>query len=271
MDSWPLLLVLLGCCCLVVSRAQGILTSTLSGDMPFVQSFQDPKYKIEFHELDSPFTMTDDQEKIPMTDRDGKKYVCALSNPKVPHSGKTGDVQNGSGIGLVMDERSTRKSPEELLAEMKDFCYRRDEGWWSYVLCFKGDVRQFHADTSSGNKKGQITQEFMLGQYDKEATEELHRNSEQSFLQKDPRSQTAAQRYHVHLHTNGTKCDLTGEPRETEVRYFCSDNEQLMIRSIKEAPSCKYTVVVHVPALCKHSLFQGEQSPWVLIHCNEVA
>lgn len=24
-------------------------------------------------------------------------------------------------------------------------------------------------------------------------------------------------RYHAHLHTNGTKCDLTNEPRETEV------------------------------------------------------
>lgn len=176
---------------------------------------------------------TDNQEKIPMTDRDGKKYVCALSNPRVQHSGKTGDVHNGSSIGLVTDERSTRKSPEELLEELKDLCFRRvtiksyllrdllaaylrqkkgpttfflwwsmtcqnthvkptqlklrdsdrfnelkkedvprghevhrmycliqDEGWWSYVLCFKGDVRQFHADTSTGNKKVDLEYSF---------------------------------------------------------------------------------------------------------------
>lgn len=271
MEPWPLLLVLLWCCGLVVSSAEGILTSTLSEERQFAQSFQDPKYKIEFHGLDSPFPMTHNQEKIPMTDRDGKKYLCALSNPRVQHSGKTGDVQNGTSIGLVTDERSTRKSPDELLEELKDLCFGRDEGWWSYILCFKGDYRQFHADAGVGNKKGQITQEFILGQYDEKATAELHRNSEEVFLQKDPRSQTAAQRYHAHLHTNGTKCDLTNEPRETEVRYVCSDSGQLLIRSIKEAPSCKYTVVFHVPALCKHSLFQEEQPPWIPIHCNEVA
>lgn len=92
----------------------------------------------------------------------------------------------------------------------------------------------------------QIVQEFVLGTYDAEATAVLHSNSPNVSLQKDPRSQNAAQRfvpyplffahkvcsaalsafnntnlnlyrYHAHVYTNGTICDLTNQPRETEV------------------------------------------------------
>ena len=41
----------------------------------------------------------------------------------------------------------------------------------------------------------QIVQEFVLGKYDAEATAELHSNSPNISLQKDPRSQNAAQRF----------------------------------------------------------------------------
>lgn len=40
----------------------------------------------------------------------------------------------------------------------------------------------------------QIVQEFVLGTFDAEATAALHQNSPNVSLQKDPRSQSAAQR-----------------------------------------------------------------------------
>jgi hypothetical protein len=115
-----------------------------------------------------------------------------------------------------------------------------------------------------------LVQEFVLGSFDEEATAALHQESPNVSLQKDPRSQSAAQRYHAHVYTNGTICDLTDQRRETEVRFVCSETGRALINSIKEAPTCKYTVVFHAPMLCKHPSFQGERQPWVVIDCNEM-
>ncbi|BFI34276.1 protein OS-9 [Marchantia polymorpha subsp. ruderalis] len=268
--AWPLCVVLFVRWISTTSAEQGF-PSSAGGEMPFVQSFQEPKYKIELHPVDSPHPTAPDQEVVPMTDRDGRRYMCALSDPHVTQNAKKDEgQQNGSSIGLVTDARSTRKTPDELLLALKDKCSRRLEGWWRYELCYKEDIRQFHVDTTG--KKDVVTQEFTLGKYDEEATAALHRDKNDAFLQKDPRSQSAAQRYHAHLYTNGTRCDLTNEPRQTEVRFVCSTEPgKAFINSIKEAPSCKYTVIFHVPMLCDHPLFHEEQPPWVMIHCNEVA
>lgn len=42
------------------------------------------------------------------------------------------------------------------------------------------------------------------------------------------------------------------------------------MNSIKEAPTCKYTLVFHAPMLCKHPAFQEERQPWVVIDCNAI-
>ncbi|KAL3690127.1 hypothetical protein R1sor_016436 [Riccia sorocarpa] len=238
------------------------------GNMPFAHSFQEPKYKVEIHSIDSPYATAPNQEVIPMTDRDGRRYMCALTEPLSQNGRKEEGQQNGSNVGLVTEARSTRKTPEELLSALEEKCLIRQEGWWTYELCYNANIVQFHIDPSSKKK----TQEFVLGRFDEEATAALHRDRAYAFLQKDPRSETAAQRYHAHLYTNGTRCDLTNEPRETEVRFVCSsETGKAYIHSIKEAPSCKYTVIFHVPMLCDHPLFREEQPPWVMIHCNEVA
>jgi protein OS-9 len=115
--------------------------SQSAGDV--VHSVQDPKYKIEFHSIDSPVLPTPEQETIMMTDRDGKKFRCNLPLPESTHDVKE-EQQNGSSIGLTADDRSTRKTPEDLLEALKEKCFRRFEGWWIYELCYKTRLRQFH-------------------------------------------------------------------------------------------------------------------------------
>jgi len=50
----------------------------------------------------------------------------------------------------------------------------------------------------------------------------------------------------------------------------CSENGRALMNSIKEAPTCKYTLVFHAPMLCKHPAFQEERQPWVVIDCNAI-
>ncbi|XP_024537037.1 protein OS-9 homolog isoform X1 [Selaginella moellendorffii] len=230
-----------------------------------VPSFQDPKYKLQFHELQDPYSPEDpDTEMVRMTDRDGRKFECFL--PKKPEASPL-DGANETEATLA---EISRRTPEELLDVLKDRCFHRHEGWWTYELCYHGKFRQVHFETSKKDKKSQEAQEFVLGVYDAEATARLH-SSTPVLIQKDPRSQTAALKYFAHMYVNGTKCDLTGAPRETEVRFVCADSGMLLISSIKESPTCKYTVIFQAPMLCKHPLFQEERQPWLVVNCNSVS
>ena len=50
----------------------------------------------------------------------------------------------------------------------------------------------------------------------------------------------------------GSVCDLTGLPRETEVRYVCDREQGLLLQSQSEASTCKYVVIVVSSRLCDH-------------------
>ncbi|GFY80806.1 ER lectin-like protein [Actinidia rufa] len=96
-----------------------------------------------------------------------------------------------------------------------------------------------------------VVQEFVLGDYDAKFTAAYNQNPANVSTLKDPRSKDASQRYHAHQYTNGTMCDLTNRPRETEVRFVCSES-RTMISSITELSTCKYALTVQCPMLCKH-------------------
>ncbi|CAI0388759.1 unnamed protein product [Linum tenue] len=139
--------------------------------------------------------------------------------------------------------------------------YLQQEGWWTYELCHEQKLRQFHVEDEK------VVQEFVLGVYDEEATAAFNQNLKDVSTLKDPRSKDASQRYHAHQYTNGTLCDLTNQPRETEVRFVCSE-PRAMISSITELSTCKYALTVQSPMLCKHPLFQEERPVWHTINCN---
>ncbi|KAK3435770.1 hypothetical protein EUGRSUZ_C00480 [Eucalyptus grandis] len=163
---------------------------------------------------------------------------------------------------VVMPEKRIKlKTPDELLEVLKGQCLVRQEGWWSYEFCYHKKIRQFHVEDD------QVVQEFILGRYDSEATSAFNQNLSDVSTLKDPRSKDASQRYHAHLYTNGTTCDLTNEPRETEVRFVCSE-PRAMITSFTELSTCKYALTIQSPMLCKHPLFQEERPVWHTINCN---
>ncbi len=66
-----------------------------------------------------------------MTDRDGKKFRCNLPLPESTHDVNE-EQQNGSSIGLTADDRSTRKTPEDLLEALKEKCFRRVHLFYPY-------------------------------------------------------------------------------------------------------------------------------------------
>ncbi|CAI0542635.1 unnamed protein product [Linum tenue] len=228
----------------------------------FSRSSREPKYKMEFHPEEAPFHPDEDQESVVMPDTNGRSYICYLPKIEKAKSEKPVNQVNITSMIVETERRLKLKTPDELLEVFKGKCLVRQEGWWTYELCHEQKLRQFHVEDEK------VVQEFVLGIYDEEATAAFNQNLKDVSTLKDPRSKDASQsRYHAHQYTNGTLCDLTNQPRETEVRFVCSE-PRAMISSITELSTCKYALTVQSPMLCKHPLFQEERPVWHTINCN---
>ncbi|GAV82077.1 PRKCSH domain-containing protein [Cephalotus follicularis] len=227
----------------------------------FSRSSCEPEYKIEFYPEDSPFHPDDDQESLVIPNKSGQRFLCYLPKVEKAKTGKPVTLQNSSSMIVESEKQVRLKTPDELLEVLKDRCFVRQDGWWSYEFCYQKMFRQIHLEDDK------VVQEFVLGVYDVDATAAFNQNLSDVSTLKDPRSKDASQRYHAHQFRNGTICDLTNEPRETEVRFVCSE-ARAMISSITELSTCKYALTVQCPTLCKHPLFQEEIPVRHTIHCN---
>ncbi|ONM33351.1 Protein OS-9-like protein [Zea mays] len=221
---------------------------TTSG-LPFGRSSREPRYRVEFHPVDSPFHPENGQESVPMASHEGKRYKCFLPVEETKTM-KSMLPQNATNIIIESERRIKPKEPDELLEVLKDQCFYRHEGWWSYEFCYYGKIRQVHVED------GKVIQEFVLGEFDDDATAAYHENSTSELADDDHHVKDISKRYHVHLYTNGT------------VRFVCSE-PTVLISSVKEISSCKYVVTIQSPMLCKNPLFQQEKRT-LPIHCNEL-
>ncbi|WVZ18692.1 hypothetical protein V8G54_006014 [Vigna mungo] len=175
---------------------------------------REPKYNIEFHPQDSPFIPDDDQESITIPDKNGQKFICYLPKVEKEKSGKPVIQHNVSSMIVETQKRIKQKTPDELLEALKGPCFLRQEGWWSYEFCYQKKLRQLHLedDKASGKRcvqkvadgdllfywgvnASRIVQEFILGEYDPEATAAFNQNLSDISTLKDPRSKDASQRY----------------------------------------------------------------------------
>ncbi|MED6258560.1 hypothetical protein ATANTOWER_009029, partial [Ataeniobius toweri] len=63
-------------------------------------------------------------------------------------------------------------------------------------------------------------------------------------------------RYHSQAYVNGSRCDLNGNPRETEVRFVCEEGSSDYIARVDEPQSCRYVFTVHTSRTCQHPFLQ---------------
>ena len=177
-------------------------------------------------------------------------------------------------------------SPQWLVAALNQTCFEHVEGWWTYEVCFGLHLRQFHAEQGSGKP----VQESLIGAYDWARGEQLA-----------PAGVGTAPAVVQH-YEKGTACDIrNAEPREAFVRFECAPSvptgtgdaasastqgraapvafvtvgpNQLSLLSIREAPSCVYTITIGSALVCDHpdvsqSMPVVALPPPVTIYCVE--
>jgi hypothetical protein len=146
-------------------------------------------------------------------------------------------------------------SPSRLLAPLNNTCIEHVDGWWTYELCLGNKLRQYHPE---GTK---AVQDSTIGQYDWRAGEQL-----------GP-AKVGAPPAIVQQYIGGTPCDVRkGMPRTATVRFECMPpattdgtgassssssskgyaSHALSLLSIKENPTCEYTITFGTPLVCEH-------------------
>ncbi|KAL4450026.1 hypothetical protein ABPG77_010695 [Micractinium sp. CCAP 211/92] len=190
----------------------------------------------------------------------GTLYRCFLP----PLEGAAGEeADSGSGDGSIASAAhgslGTQKKPTELLEALGEHCYYYYDEWWTYELCYRKHVRQYH---KSG--EGQLEGEYLLGVYD-----ELEQPEDEDAVQVDTADLSGGMRYVSQLYAGGEVCELTQEPRQAEVRFTCgTDGGGTRLAAIKEPSSCRYVLIVATPRLCKHPAFQDQPVSAALIRCH---
>jgi len=215
-------------------------TSQGTLDLAELHSLQ---YSVEI--LDTPVEdITEDTEDksvsptMTMVNKDGQKYRCSL--PQIPEPNSEDDDKD--------EYKDTDIA--KLLRPLEDGpCLYKTKDWWTYEICYNRAVKQYHMENDKP-----VGAVLVLG---------VHSPGLDSWAETN-------KTYQPQWYTNGSKCDLTGRPRQTELRFVCNEAAtQEMVGDIFEPQSCEYTIVVHTSRLCTVPWLRPVADPTPLpIVCN---
>ncbi|KAM5181991.1 protein OS-9 isoform 1-T1 [Mantella aurantiaca] len=159
-----------------------------------------------------------------------QNYECKLPAIAVKfQQEKEEDTHAYSGLGI-----------SDLLKPMEAApCLTKTKDWWTYEFCYGKHIQQYHIEESE--VKGDT---LYLGYYQSEFdwTNETAKASKHHRLK----------RYHSQMYVNGSRCDLNGKSRETEVRFICEEGSGDYIARVDEPQSCTYVLTVHTTRTCNH-------------------
>jgi len=122
-----------------------------------------------------------------------------------------------------------------------DYCLYGGTGWWKYEFCYGKTVDQYHEE--GGGKRTVIN----LGVF----SEEAHLAWLEKHPAKKPKEAEARKQVSV-FYSAGDVCDLTGKPRQIEVKLKCktADSPSTVTLYLLEPKTCEYVLGVESPLVC---------------------
>ncbi|XP_024220861.1 endoplasmic reticulum lectin 1 isoform X2 [Bombus impatiens] len=122
-------------------------------------------------------------------------------------------------------------------------CLHGGNGWWKYEFCYGRSVVQYHVERDG--KKTIVN----LGKFDKQK----HLDWIAAHPHKRPKSPELRKQL-SHFYSDGTICDKTGNPRQTEVKLKCVESHTASPSSVSlflvEPKTCEYVLGVESPLIC---------------------
>ncbi|XP_026851700.2 protein OS-9 isoform X2 [Electrophorus electricus] len=203
-----------------------------------LEELNEMKYGIQI--LPDPVIMGQMEDVMFVSNKYKQLYECRLPAQAVRfHLDPVSEVDSQGYSGPEVPELLKPMQTAPCLVKTKD--------WWTYEFCYGQQIRQYHLEDSE--IKGDV---LFLGYFESEFdwTNETAKASKQHKLK----------RYHSQSYVNGSKCDLNGSPRESEVRFVCEEGSTDYIARVDEPQSCRYVLTIHTSRTCQHPLLQPPSS-----------
>eukprot|EP01024_Parvocaulis_polyphysoides_P054215 TRINITY_DN5465_c0_g5_i2.p1 TRINITY_DN5465_c0_g5~~TRINITY_DN5465_c0_g5_i2.p1 ORF type:complete len:332 (-),score=46.63 TRINITY_DN5465_c0_g5_i2:163-1128(-) len=249
---------------LSVGFIYGLVEFLPSDDSLIIDEYKQAQYVIAVDKSGKQFKST-----VPAGKREsrayglqGYQYQCLLINDVV---GTNGTEKDSS------DDQNTPDPYEIINSQLDKLCLYRREQWWIYQYCHKKMVRQYHEEHEV------LMSEYFLGYYNHSQVlnwTEVLQNQNTSFQGSNTVGGGGGDstRYASLLYDEGELCDLTEQPRQTEVRFVCRPDlpDKNTIIQIKEPATCQYTMIIAIPALCSHPDFEVQSPDVHHILCSVV-
>lgn len=210
---------------------------------------------------------------------EGQRFLCQIPRVDLGNRNQT----DGKDYNEEEQRKELARATDrglQLLREMEGKCMYYVSGWWSYSLCYKRQIKQFHALPSGAGipsyppMEDPTTHSFVLGKFPRRDDDG---DIEEEPMQKRTTTDVAelqtkgGSRYLVQRLVGGTTCDLTGRSRKIEIQFHCHPQSTDRIGWIKELTTCSYLMVVYTPRLCNDVAFLPPQQDEVhTIECREI-
>ena len=140
---------------------------------------------------------------------------------------------------------------EAVLAPLNGRCLLYEYGWWKYKLCMGRYLRQWHDSA----------QDYKLGVYNADESAETQLAEVESHLDSaalrgvDPATALPGlwkPSYLTQIYDSGTACDVTGQPRRTELVFSCKPSvPSASLAHIEELRTCEYRIRIHTALVCR--------------------
>lgn len=221
----------------------------------------DPKFVVSMTHVPAALIPENDKTRArPMTDRTGQRYSCVMPEPR-PRPPAAAPAPGTTPASLLDD-------PSDILLPLIGTCIYRIDGWWTYELCPRVHLRQFHRE--KGAKVDSAS--FLLGVWTVDSTNTT-----------EPSANPAIGTTLVQTYLEGGHCDLTGGPRRAtvscghssrhpscgpsgtlcwrffcrgQVRYMCNPQQgKSLLMDVREPATCQYEATVTTSLLCGHPEF----------------
>lgn len=179
-----------------------------------------------------------------------KRDIIGYQEPSPLHYVLTVGISDTAVCGKLTSVR-------QIMKQINGSCSTLKKGWWNYEVCLGSHVKQYHLESKK------VASEFLLGKFNKDIDTYVDEGQVPESIRKNKKSARSQPAEYlpaiVQQYDDGTHCDVSMQPRQTEVRIQCG-SEYFEVSSIKEVKTCQYIVFVTSIHVCEHpSLKQIEQ------------
>jgi len=195
---------------------------------------EDTKYHVEFIDnidvFDTlPITLLEGREIIDMIGASDHEYTCVMPQTKT----------DSETSRIVHSQQDLDEIFNKLGEALGNACVSLSTGWWTYEYCHHNSrIVQYHPDNDN-------TISYIMGSG--KVVPDQHFPMQVSEFSSPEGGQLVP---YINLFFNaGTPCDVTGELRSTEVRFYCNP-DKTAVSAIREPKSCTYLLLIGVAPLC---------------------